>query len=137
MSSGWARRHQVRPPRHVLTNTAVHHDNAERIPASLRLALAPAAHGLLTERTATSFLDVAPALAEPSSSREVRAAYRAPYATRARRRRSATSSATSPAAPDHPRHARYAQIAAGVRPLDVPPSSVGHRRPRLPAALPQ
>lgn len=119
VSSGWALEHQDVHRATILTNTAVHHDNAERIPASLRLALAPAAHGLLTERT-TSFLDVALALAEPSLSREVRAAYRAPYATRARREAIRNFVADIPAAPDHPSHARYEQIAAGVAAREVP-----------------
>jgi olefin beta-lactone synthetase len=119
VSSGWALEHQDVHRATILTNTAVHHDNAERIPASLRLALAPAVHGLLTERT-TSFLDVALALADPSLSREVRAAYRAPYATRARREAIRNFVADIPAAPDHPSHARYEQIAAGVAAHDVP-----------------
>ncbi len=119
VSSGWALEHPAVHRGVVLTNTAVHHDGSEEIPASLRLALAPAAHGLLTERT-TAFLDVALALADPSLPPEVRAAYRAPYATSARREPIRNFVADIPVPADHPSHARFEQIAAGVAGLDVP-----------------
>jgi acyl-CoA synthetase (AMP-forming)/AMP-acid ligase II/pimeloyl-ACP methyl ester carboxylesterase len=119
VSSGWALEHPAVHRGVVLTNTAVHHDGSEEIPASLRLALAPAAHALLTERT-TAFLDVALALADPSLSPDVRAAYRAPYATSARREAIRNFVADIPVPADHPSHARFEQIAAGVAGLDVP-----------------
>lgn len=119
VSSGWALEHPAVHRGVILTNTAVHHDSSEEIPASLRLALAPAAHALLTERT-TAFLDVALALADPSLPPDVRAAYRAPYATRARREAIRNFVADIPVPADHPSHARFEQIAAGVAGLEVP-----------------
>ncbi len=119
ISSGWALEHPQVHRGTILTNTAVHHDGAEQIPAALRLALAPAAHGLLTETT-TAFLDVTLRLADPPLSPEVRRAYLAPYATRERRAAIRTFVADIPVPADHPSHARFEQIAAGVAGLQVP-----------------
>ncbi|MFI7482899.1 alpha/beta fold hydrolase [Kocuria sp. M1R5S2] len=119
ISAGWALEHLGVHRGTVMTNTAVHHDGGERIPAALSLALAPAAHGLLTDRT-TAFLDAALALADPAPPPEVRAAYRAPYTTRARREAIRHFVADIPAPPEHPSHERYEQIAAGVAGLEVP-----------------
>jgi pimeloyl-ACP methyl ester carboxylesterase len=106
ISSGWALEHPRLHRGTIMTNTAVHHDGGERIPAALRLALAPAAHGLLTDRT-TAFLDVALALADPPPAPEVRAAYRAPYGTRDRREAIRRFVADIPAPAGHPSHERY------------------------------
>ncbi|MFI7584679.1 alpha/beta fold hydrolase [Kocuria sp. M1N1S27] len=119
ISCGWALEHPSVHRGTILTNTAVHHDGAERIPASLRLALAPAAHPTLTERT-TAFLDVALALADPSLPADVRAAYRAPYATGERREAIRHFVADIPVPADHPSHARFERIAAGVAGMEVP-----------------
>jgi acyl-CoA synthetase (AMP-forming)/AMP-acid ligase II/pimeloyl-ACP methyl ester carboxylesterase len=119
ISSGWALEHPEVHRGVVLTNTAVHHDNAEEIPAALRLALTPAAHGVLTQTT-TAFLDVTMRLADPPLSPEVRRAFLAPYGTRERREAVRGFVADIPAAPGHPSHERYEQIAAGVAGLQVP-----------------
>lgn len=119
ISSGWALEHPGVHAGTVLTNTAVHHDGAERIPAALRLALAPAAHGLLTDRT-SAFLDVALRLADPPLPPEVRAAYRAPYATRERRRAIRDFVADIPVPAGHPSHEPFERIAAGVARLQGP-----------------
>ena len=44
ISQGWAQEHPAIHAATVLTNTAVHHDNAEPIPSALRLALNRAVH---------------------------------------------------------------------------------------------
>lgn len=119
ISSGWALEHPDVHRATILTNTALHHDSDERIPAALSLALAPAVHGLLTERT-TGFLDVALTLTDMPLPGDVRAAYKAPYGTAARRGAIRNFVADIPAAPDHPSHAGYERIAAGTAAREVP-----------------
>lgn len=119
VSQGWAQAHPQLHAATILTNTAVHHDNAEAIPAALRLALNPAVHAPVTALT-TGFLDGALALCDPAPSREVKAAYKAPYHGRERRQGIANFVADIPAAPDHPSHAAYERIAGRMSAREVP-----------------
>ena len=118
VSLGWALRHPGQLAGVVLTNTAVHPAGSD-VPAVLRPALHPAVHPWGTTG-GTAFLDVTYALARPRLSREVRAAFRAPYATAALRVGIGNFVADIPATPTHPSWSALERIADGVRGLDVP-----------------
>ncbi|WP_413450406.1 alpha/beta fold hydrolase [Georgenia phoenicis] len=117
VSLGWAVGHPELLAGVVVTNTAVHHDDDSEIPALLRLAGNPSVHGWATSGTRT-FLRATLALANPPLSREVRAAYHAPYAED----RSAVADfvADIPADPSHPSRPALDAIADGVARLEVP-----------------
>ncbi|WP_324653466.1 alpha/beta fold hydrolase [Georgenia sp. H159] len=117
VSLGWAVEHPGLLAGVVLTNTAVHHDDGGAIPALLRLAGHPSVHGWATNGTRT-FLRATLALAHPPLSREVRAAYLAPYDED--RRAVAEFVADIPAEPDHPSRPTLEAIADGVTRLTVP-----------------
>jgi len=117
VSLGWAVEHPDLLAGVVLTNTAVHHDDSSAIPALLRLAGHPSVHGWATSATRT-FLRATLALARPPLSRQVRAAYLAPYAED--RQAVADFVADIPAHPDHPSRPALDAIAAGVAELTVP-----------------
>ena len=119
ISQGWAQAHPDVHAATILTNTAVHHDNTEAVPAALRLALNPAVHAPVTRLT-RGFLDGALALADPAPPPEVKAAYKAPYRHRESRRGIAHFVADIPAAPDHPSHAAYERIAGRMSAREVP-----------------
>lgn len=119
VSLGFADRHRAGLAAVVLTNTAIHQDPGSPIPAPLRLALNGAVHRVGTSTT-TAFLDTTLALARPRLSREVRAAYRAPYRTAARRRGIEQFVADIPVDPGHPSYSELTRIAEGIRSLDVP-----------------
>ncbi|MEE6296161.1 alpha/beta fold hydrolase [Georgenia wangjunii] len=119
VSLGWAVAHRDQLAGLVLTNTAVHHDDATRIPALLQLAGHPAVHGWGT-RTSATFLRTTLALADPALAPDVRDAYHAPYRTADRRQAIADFVSDIPAGPDHPSHPALAAIAEGVRTLAVP-----------------
>lgn len=119
ISQGWAQDHPDVHAGTILTNTAVHHDTSEAIPAALRLALNPAAHQPLTKHT-TAFLDTTLALADPAPSREVKQAFKAPYRTRERREAIANFVADIPAPVDHPSHAAFERIAGRMNAREVP-----------------
>uniref|UniRef100_UPI002622F439 alpha/beta fold hydrolase n=1 Tax=uncultured Georgenia sp. TaxID=378209 RepID=UPI002622F439 len=117
VSLGWAVEHPDLLAGVVLTNTAVHHDDASAIPALLRLAGHPSVHGWATNATRT-FLRATLALARPPLPPEVRAAYLAPYAED--RDAVAEFVADIPAHPGHPSRPALDAIAAGTARLDVP-----------------
>ncbi|WP_241237004.1 alpha/beta fold hydrolase [Georgenia faecalis] len=119
ISLGWALEHRDRLAGVVLTNTAVHHDDATEIPGLLRLAGHPAVHGWATSGTDT-FLRTTLALPRPALPDDVREAYRRPYRTRHDRQAIADFVADIPAGPDHPSRATLDAIAEGVTTLDVP-----------------
>ncbi|PYF99190.1 Acyl-CoA synthetase (AMP-forming)/AMP-acid ligase II [Georgenia satyanarayanai] len=117
VSLGWAVQHPELLAGVVVTNTAVHHDDDSQIPALLRLAGNPSVHGWATSGTRT-FLRATLALAHPPLSREVRAAYLAPYDED--RRAVADFVADIPADPGHPSRPALDAVAAGVARLEVP-----------------
>ena len=117
VSLGWAVEHPELLAGVVVTNTAVHHDDDREIPALLRLAGNPSVHGWATSGTRT-FLRATLALANPPLSREVRAAYHAPYAED--RRAVADFVADIPADPSHPSRSALDAVADGVARLEVP-----------------
>ncbi|RKQ36594.1 alpha/beta fold hydrolase [Kocuria tytonis] len=119
ISQGWAQEHPEIHAATVLTNTAVHHDNAEPIPSALRLALNRAVHEPLTSGS-TAFLDTTLALCDPTASKAVKRAYKAPYTSRERREGIAHFVADIPAAADHPSHAAYERIAGRMSAREVP-----------------
>ncbi len=117
VSLGWAVEHPERLAGVVVTNTAVHHDDDSEIPALLRLAGNPGVHGWATSGSRT-FLRATLALAHPPLSREVRAAYLAPYDED--RRAVADFVADIPAGPGHPSRPALDAVADGVARLEVP-----------------
>ncbi|WP_290500492.1 alpha/beta fold hydrolase [Kocuria sp. UBA5001] len=119
ISQGWAQEHPEIHAATVMTNTAVHHDDAEPIPSALRLALNKAVHGPVTTGS-TAFLDTTLALCDPAPSKDVRKAYKAPYTTRERREGIAHFVADIPAPPEHPSHAAYERIAGRMSAREVP-----------------
>ncbi|WP_029629396.1 alpha/beta fold hydrolase [Yaniella halotolerans] len=91
ISLGWATNaavrsagSQIEPTGMISLNTAVWHDESDPIPAPLRAALAgPVLAGSTVVTPA--FLDTTLALGQPALSGSVKAAYKAPYASRAER----------------------------------------------------
>ena len=119
VSLGYANRNREHLAGVILTNTAIHQDPDRRIPAPLRLALAPGIHGLGT-RTTSAFLDVTLALARPTLDRDVRRAFRDPYRTAADRQGIANFVSDIPADASHPSHSALTTTAEGIRSIDVP-----------------
>ncbi len=119
VSLGYANRNRENLAGVILTNTAVHQSPAHRIPAALRLALAPAVHRLGT-RTSPAFLNVTLALARPALDRDVRQAFRDPYRTAADRQGIANFVADIPTDASHPSYEALTATGEGIRSLDVP-----------------
>ncbi|MUK00826.1 alpha/beta fold hydrolase [Vibrio cholerae] len=119
ISLGYANRNRENLAGVVLTNTAIHQDPDRRIPAPLRLALAPGVHALGT-RTTSAFLDVTLALARPAVARDVRRAFRDPYRSAAAREGIANFVSDIPADPSHPSYSALTDTAEGIRSLEVP-----------------
>ncbi|WP_043445809.1 alpha/beta fold hydrolase [Arthrobacter sp. L77] len=119
VSLGYAHRNREDLAGVILTNTAIHQDPDRRIPAPLRLALAPGVHGLGT-RTTSAFLDVTLALARPALAPDVRRAFRDPYRTAADRQGIAHFVSDIPADPSHPSYEALTATAEGIRSLEVP-----------------
>ncbi|WP_026532990.1 alpha/beta fold hydrolase [Arthrobacter sp. H41] len=119
VSLGYAHRNRANLAGVILTNTAIHQEPTKPIPSLLRLALLPGVHRIGTQTT-SAFLDVTHALARPKLRSEVRAAFRAPYRTRADRAGIANFVSDIPATPSHPSYAALTDIAEGIRTLDVP-----------------
>ncbi len=119
ISLGFAHRNRDRLAGLVLTNTAIHHNDAEQIPAPLRAALHPLIHRWGTQHS-KAFLSITHSLAQPALPADVRRAFEAPYKTSARRHGIANFVADIPASPSHPSHAPLEEIAEGIRTLDVP-----------------
>lgn len=119
ISLGWATEHPDLLVASMLLNTAVHHPEGTPIPAPLRLAGARGMLGAGSVRT-TAFLDTTLALASPPLERDVRDAYRSPYASHARRRGIGAFVADIPATPEHRSFPRLERLAADVAELRVP-----------------
>lgn len=120
ISMGWAELHPGAHVGTIMTNTAIHHDPASGpIPAPLRLALAPAVHGILTSRT-NAFLDVSIGLVESGLDPAVKVAFKAPYETAERRQAIENFVADIPAFEGHPSNPRYERTAAWVATSSVP-----------------
>ncbi|WP_456847389.1 alpha/beta fold hydrolase, partial [Cellulomonas sp. P5_C6] len=104
VSLGWALDHPDLLAGIVLTNTAVHQPADDRLPAALRVAMAP---GVLPVGTVTTpaFLETTLALAHPRLDPAVADAFRAPYRTADRRAGIGGFVADIPATPDHPSRA--------------------------------
>ncbi|MBM7050923.1 alpha/beta fold hydrolase [Rothia sp. ZJ1223] len=119
ISLGWvlAHRHLVRGV--MLTNTGVFHDYREKLPAALRLALAPKFHPFGTSKT-TAFLDVTLGLTQGGLPKDVRATYRAPYRTESRRAAIQHFVGDIPFNPGTKSHPFMVKIAEGIKTLDVP-----------------
>ena len=119
ISQGWAQEHPQLHAATIMTNTAVHHDNAEPIPSALRLALNRAVHEPLTSGT-TAFLDTTLALCDPAPAKDLKKAYKAPYTSRERREGIAHFVADIPAETGHPSNAAYERIAGRMSAREVP-----------------
>jgi len=119
VSLGYADRNRDGLAGVILTNTAVHQNPDRRIPAPLRLTLAPGVHGLGT-RTTSAFLDVTFALARPALEPAVRRAFRAPYRTAANRQGIANFVSDIPTETGHPSYGALTTTAEGIRSIDVP-----------------
>ncbi|GEK20600.1 alpha/beta fold hydrolase [Cellulomonas xylanilytica] len=119
VSLGWALDHPDLLAGVVLTNTAVHHEPADTLPAPLRVATA---RGVLPVGTVTTpaFLETTLALAHPRLEPAVADGFRAPYRTAERRSGIGGFVADIPAAADHPSRPELDRIAAGIPDLDVP-----------------
>lgn len=117
--SGWAVDHPRELAALVLTNTAVHHDDAVPVPGLLRLARRTAIHSAATVLT-PAFLEVTLSLASPALAPEVRAAFRSPYTTAERRRGIGAFVEDIPVDASHPSHRELRRVADGVAALDVP-----------------
>lgn len=119
VSLGWAVDHPELLASVLLLNTAVHQPEGDPIPAPLRLALAGP---ILTASTVTTpaFLETTLALAHPKLADDVRAAYRAPYRTRARRGGIGGFVADIPVDSSHESWNELNRISDGVAALRVP-----------------
>lgn len=101
ISLGWALRHRADLAGVVLTNTAVHQPDHTAVPVLIRLVRAPGILPAATVRT-SAFLRATLALAHPPLAPDVRAAYLAPYRTRARRAAIGRFVEDIPLSPKHP-----------------------------------
>lgn len=120
ISLGWVLDHQDLVQAILLTNTAVFHDQVEKIPAALQLALNPAIHGWGTQKS-TAFLDVTLRLAQYGGlSKEVYKTYSAPYSTPQLRAGIRNFVADIPAGSHTVSYTEMLRIAEGIRGLDVP-----------------
>ncbi len=119
VSVGWAldNRHDVVGM--VLTNTGIHQELGQSLPRALELATSPGFLPVSTSLT-DAFLRTTLALSDPPLAPEVRAAYLAPYRTRARRAGIEAFVADIPADADHPSRATLERLASGIRELTVP-----------------
>ncbi|RKE60486.1 alpha/beta fold hydrolase [Microbacterium sp. AG238] len=119
ISLGWAVRHRDRVDAVAVLNTAVHHPAGMPLPSALRVAGARSLLATTTVKT-TAFLDTTLALADPPLAPEVRAAYRAPYASSELRRGIGAFVADIPATPEHPSTPALDELAGGLVDLTVP-----------------
>ena len=119
VSLGWAVRNRDRVDAVAVLNTAVHHPAGMPLPSALRVAGARSLLATTTVKT-TAFLDTTLALADPPLAPDVRAAYRAPYASSELRRGIGAFVADIPATPDHPSTPALDELAGGLVDLTVP-----------------
>ncbi len=120
ISLGWAQHLEATAPGRlrglVLTNTAVHQPAGSPAPTLIRAALAPGILRRVTVDT-TVFLRGAIEMSRPRLAPEVRAAFLAPYRTRARREAIADFVADIPLDPSHPSDAALQAVAHGLESL--------------------
>ncbi|MFS0712307.1 alpha/beta fold hydrolase [Microbacterium sp. 2P01SA-2] len=119
VSLGWVVRHRDRVDGVAVLNTAVHHPAGMPLPSALRVAGARSLLATTTVKT-TAFLDTTLALADPPLAPDVRAAYRAPYASSELRRGIGAFVADIPATPEHPSTPALDELAGGLVDLTVP-----------------
>lgn len=121
ISLGWALEHHDILSGIMLTNTAVFHDSAEKIPVALQAALSPALHSWAT-RGSTAFIDVTLGLAQAPGglSAEVKKAYKLPYATAEHRTGVRNFVADIPATEAAASYRPMVRVAEGIKELDVP-----------------
>ncbi|WP_237201212.1 alpha/beta fold hydrolase [Rothia nasimurium] len=119
VSLGWALNHQDVLSGIMLTNTAVFHDAAEKIPVALQAALNPALHSWATKGS-TAFIDVTLGLAQKPLGEGVKEAYKLPYSTSAHRIGVRNFVADIPATESAPSYAQMFRTAEGIRDLKVP-----------------
>lgn len=121
ISLGWAINHRDILSGIMLTNTAVFHDSAEKIPVALQAALSPALHSWAT-RGSTAFIDVTLGLAQAPGglSAEVKKAYKLPYTTAEHRTGVRNFVADIPATEAAASYQPMVQVAEDIKELDVP-----------------
>jgi cis-3-alkyl-4-acyloxetan-2-one decarboxylase / olefin beta-lactone synthetase len=120
ISLGWAQQHHPDLTGIVLLNTAVSQPPDAAVPRLIRWARSRTMLNASTRRTET-FLRGTLRLAHPPLSREVVAAYRAPYRGAARRQSIADFVADIPLEPEHPSSAVLTKIADNLPALaDIP-----------------
>lgn len=119
VSVGWALDNRHDLVGMILSNTGIHQDLGQMLPASLELASAPGFRRASTSVT-DAFLRTTLSLSEPPLPAEVRDAYLAPYRTRARRAGIEQFVADIPADADHPSRPTLERLAAGLAELRVP-----------------
>jgi len=119
ISLGWAANHPALLAGVVLTNTAVHQDVEDAAPVPLRVVMSAPLLRPLTVGSG-AFVEAMLASAHPRLPAAVRAAYRAPYRTRARRVAIGDFVADIPVGSDAPSRPELERVAAAVRTLDVP-----------------
>ncbi|MFW0112543.1 alpha/beta fold hydrolase [Rothia sp. CCM 9416] len=119
VSLGWALRHRDILSGIMLTNTAVFHDSAEKIPLALQAALNPALHSWATAKS-SAFIDVTLGLAQKPLGEAVKQAYKLPYTTSELRAGVRNFVADIPATPAASSYRQMIEIAEGIRELDLP-----------------
>lgn len=119
VSLGWALRHRDILSGIMLTNTAVFHDSAEKIPVALQAALNPALHSWATAHS-TAFIDVTLGLAQKPLGKGVKEAYKLPYTTSELRAGVRNFVADIPATPSATSYRQMVETAEGIKELDVP-----------------
>jgi acyl-CoA synthetase (AMP-forming)/AMP-acid ligase II/pimeloyl-ACP methyl ester carboxylesterase len=119
ISLGWAVDHPDLLAGVLLLNTAVHQPAEFSVPAPLRLALRRSVLGTATVAT-PAFLATTLALAHPSLTADVKAAYGAPYRGAARRGGIGAFVADIPVDLDHVSRPELDRIAEALRELTVP-----------------
>ena len=119
ISLGWAVDHPDLLAGVLLLNTAVHQPAKFPVPAPLRLALRRSVLGTATVAT-PAFLATTLALAHPSLTADVKAAYGAPYRSAARRGGIGAFVADIPVDLDHVSRPELDRIAEALRELTVP-----------------
>ncbi|MGI9643485.1 MAG: alpha/beta fold hydrolase [Acidimicrobiia bacterium] len=120
ISLGWALEHQDQLRGVVLMNTAVHQPEGARAPRLIRAVRARAFLDPVAVST-PGFVRGSLALSRPPIPPEIRAAFLAPYATKARRPAIADFVRDIPLEPDHPSSVALDGIADGLQTLgDVP-----------------
>lgn len=118
LSLTWAARHLDRVAAVATLNTAVWHQDDDKLPAALRAALTGPVLPFSTVRT-DAFLRATLALAKNMPA-EVAAAFRSPYTTPQARHGIGQFVADIPATADHPSYAELGRLSADIAHIDTP-----------------